>query len=74
MEGQHHTRNTSLDRLDPLDKDLLLTIDPELRLGVIMQLNREPRYNFSLDAIALLSSMGPGVVHGASFPGGLANA
>ena len=53
-------QNTTYDRLDhmePQDRDLLLASDPEMWLGKIIELNREPRYHNRLDAIALLCNL-----------------
>ena len=47
----------TLKSMEPRDRDMLLSIEPAQRLGQIIQLNQEPRYNNSLDAIALLSSL-----------------
>ncbi len=43
--------------LDPRDLRSLLAADPEDLLGLILRLNRAPRYHNSLNAIVLLSSL-----------------
>ena len=46
-----------LNELDPQDLSMLLTADPERLIGLIMELNRAPRYHNRLNAIALLEQL-----------------
>lgn len=57
MEASRNMTMDELENMDPGDKDLLLSTEPALWLGKIIQLNQEPRYRNSLDAIALLSNL-----------------
>ena len=46
-----------LSDLDPQDLGMLLAADPEKLIGLIMELNRAPRYHNRLNAIALLDQL-----------------
>ncbi len=48
----------ALNNVEPRDREKLLTSEPSLWIGQIMQLNQQPRYNNTLDAIALVSYLG----------------
>ena len=43
--------------LDPQDLSMLMAADPEQLIGLIMELNRAPRYHNRLNAIALLDQL-----------------
>jgi hypothetical protein len=57
MNTSRNTTMGTLGSMEPRDRDLLLSTEPAFWLGKIIQLNQQPRYHNSLDAIALLSNL-----------------
>lgn len=48
---------SELGSIDPNDRALLLSTEPANWLGKIIELNQQPRYRNSLDAIALMCNL-----------------
>jgi hypothetical protein len=57
MISHPQIQQSTLATMEVRDRELLLEARHEERLGIIIQLNREARYNNSLNAILLMAAL-----------------
>jgi hypothetical protein len=57
MKNTSHTLMDPLAGMEASDREALLAMEPSLWLGRIIQLNQQPRYNNSLNAIELMCDL-----------------